>query len=210
MAGQNLSAISSLAAAIEEREPGPPPGFGIEHAVLTIVTVGDSGSVGRQTLAKRVDLGEGSMRTVLRKLGRAGYLRVDRSGCHLTPSGQRLFHSISRRLGPTVLIGPTTFTVGSSQVAALVHSPKPVGKGIEQRDSAIRMKASGATTYLIKGGKFTIPGGSNDCERDYPSPAWSALRKELKPRSGDAIIICGAASERNARLGALSAALTLL
>ena len=206
----NLSAISSLAAAIEEREPGPPPGFGLEHAVLTVLTVGASGSIGRQTLANRLDLGEGSMRTVRRKLTRAGYLTVDRSGCHLTPSGRRLFQAISRRLGPTFPLGTTTLTVGSFQVAALVHTPKPVGKGIEQRDSAIRMGASGATTYLIRGGKFTIPGGSKDCEKDYPSPVWSTLRKELKPRNMDAIIVCGAADETTAKLGALSAALTIL
>jgi uncharacterized protein DUF4443 len=59
-------------------------------------------------------------------------------------------------------------------------------------------------------GKFAIPGGSDDCEKDFPSPEWEVLRKELEPRDGDALILCGAVDSRKARLGAISAALTLL
>jgi hypothetical protein len=205
-----LTSLSALIGLIEEREQGPSPGFGVEHALLTFLIIGESGNIGRQALARRLELGEGSMRTVLRRLGRAGYLRVDRSGCHLTSSGQRLFQTISRRIGSRVALGSTALTVGKSQVAIIVRTPKPVGKGIEQRDSAIKAGASGATTYLIRAGKFTIPGGSSDCEKDYPSQAWSMLREKLKPKSGDAVIVCGAPEERMAELGALSAALTLL
>ena len=57
---------------------------------------------------------------------------------------------------------------------------------------------------------FTIPGGSEDCEKDFPSGAWVALRTMLRPRHGDAVILCGSDREETARLGALAAALTLL
>jgi len=85
-----------------------------------------------------------------------------------------------------------------------------VRSGIEQRDSAIRVGAQGATTYAIVRGKFAIPGGSPDCEEDFPGAVWSDLRTELSPREGDALILCGAATGTLAKLGALSAALTLL
>ncbi|HKT22119.1 MAG TPA: DUF4443 domain-containing protein, partial [Nitrososphaerales archaeon] len=85
-----------------------------------------------------------------------------------------------------------------------------VSSGIQQRDASIRTGADGATTYAYRGDKFTVPGGSSDCEKDFPSGTWSSLRGELKPRNGDAVIVCGAKDETSARLGALSAALTLL
>ena len=82
--------------------------------------------------------------------------------------------------------------------------------GIEQRDSAIRLNAAGATTYVIRAGKIAIPGGSTDCEKDFPSRVWSTLRAELRPKDGDAVIVCGARDETTAKLGALSAAVALL
>ena len=108
-------------------------------------------------------------------------------------------------------IKKSTLTVGPSQIAVLVRSSAAdVGTGIPQRDSAVFAGANGATTYTMKGGKFSIPGGSNDCEEDYRSPAWSTLRNELGPKNGDVVIVCGAAEETTAKIGALSAALTLL
>ena len=81
--------------------------------------------------------------------------------------------------------------------------------GIEQRDSAIRVGASGATTFVVRSGRFTIPGGSENCERDFPGPSWARLRRELSPKDGDVVIVCGAENEIFAKLGALGAAVTL-
>jgi len=101
--------------------------------------------------------------------------------------------------------------VGKSQVGVLVRSKgASITNGIYQRDSSIRVGATGATSYVIKGNKFTIPGGSSDCEKDFPSRAWPTLREKLKPKNDDAVIVCGARDETTARLGALAAALTLL
>jgi len=101
-------------------------------------------------------------------------------------------------------------TMGAAQVAVSVRGAgDAVKSGIEQRDSAISVGAAGATTYVVRGSRFTIPGGSDDCEKDFPSRTWTALRKRLKPKDGDAVILCGSNKEETARLGALSAALTL-
>jgi len=100
--------------------------------------------------------------------------------------------------------------MGAVQVAVLLRGGGgSVRSGIEQRDSAIGVGAAGATTYVIRGSRFTIPGGSDDCERDFPGKAWGQLKK-LKPRNGDVVILCGSDTQESAKLGALSAALTLL
>ena len=138
-------------------------------------------------------------------------MEADATGCHLTASGKRLYQSITAKLTPVLTLQPSALVVGGSQVAILVRSAADsVGSGIDQRDSAVRSGAAGATTYIINSGKFAVPGGSADCERDFPGKTWAELRDGLKPKDGDVVILCGAGDGRTARLGALSAALTLI
>jgi hypothetical protein len=133
------------------------------------------------------------------------------SGSRLTPAGARVYESVRRRLSEPLSMDETALTVGRCQSAFAVRGAgRLVRGGLEQRDSAVVAGASGATTYVIKGGKFTVPGGSVDCESDFPSPAWKDLRSRLRLRDGDAVILCGSSDARTATLGALSAALTLL
>jgi hypothetical protein len=179
--------------------------------LLVFMTIGASGTIGRQALAERSGLGEGSIRTILKKFRQGRFVISDSLGCHLTGSGRELYESISGRLTPLLPLRSSMFTVGTSQVAVLVRSSADsVGSGIDQRDSAVRVGATGATTYVIRSGKFAVPGGSSDCEKDFPGKLWSALRDGLKPQNGDAVILCGARDETAAELGALSAALTLI
>jgi hypothetical protein len=206
-----LTSVSALLKLVEKHGQGPSPGFGREHTLLAFLTIGEAGSIGRQALAKKSGLGEGSIRTVLKKLTAAGYIGADLSGCHLTGSGQRLYASIARSVSQPVPVRNSELAVGEHQTAVLVRSPStPVGSGLEQRDSAIRTGATGATTYLMRHDKFAVPGGSPDCERDFPGKLWTFFRDELKPADGDVVILCGAQDENTAKLGALSAALTLL
>jgi hypothetical protein len=101
--------------------------------------------------------------------------------------------------------------VEKEQVAVLVKKKaNAVKSGIEQRDSSIKAGAAGATTYIIRDSKFQMPGSSPDCERDFPSSAWTKLRKELRPEDGDVAIVCGSEDRHTSFIGAISAALTLL
>ncbi len=206
-----MASVSSFLKLMEKREPGPSPGFSSSHAVLAFLTIGGAKTIGRQTLAERSGLGEGSIRTVLKKLRNEKLVVVDAAGCRLTESGLRLYESMLRKIVPPVAIAGSPLTVGSSQAAALVRSSaSAVGSGIDQRDSAIRVGARGATTYIIRCSRFTVPGGSQDCEKDFPGGVWSNLREGLRPKDGDAVIVCGASDQTTSKLGALSAALTLI
>jgi predicted transcriptional regulator len=206
-----LASLNSLLRLVGTGVRGPSPSFGEAHLLLAYLTIGDTGSIGRQALAKNSNLGEGAIRTVLKKLRDEGYADADASGCHLTETGNRLYRSIRKTLSSFVSIACSQLTIGSSQVALVVRGGGAgVRDGIEQRDYAIRVGASGATTYSIRTGRFTIPGGSSNCEKDFPSGEWSVLRKGLGPRNGDAVVLCGAKDETTAKLGALAAAVTLL
>jgi hypothetical protein len=65
--------------------------------------------------------------------------------------------------------------------------------GIEQRDAAIRMGATGATTLLFKENKFVMPASSNDSLKKEREVRRMLIEK-LNPRDGDVIIIGSADS----------------
>lgn len=197
---------------ITDRKPlGPFPTFDKAHLLLAFITIGQKGNVGRHALASSSGLGEGAVRTVIKRLREEGFATVRLSGCRLTPGGKRVYASLAERMSPIIAVGSSDLTVGAHQMALAVRrSSSAVASGIEQRDSAIKVGAAGATTYVIRVGKFTIPGGSFDCERDFPSGVWRSLRKELEPKEGDSVILCGAGTPTLAALGAVAAATTLL
>jgi hypothetical protein len=190
---------------------GPSPSFTRAHFFLAFLTIGTSGMIGRQALAREAGMGEGATRTVLKRLRNGGYVEVNASGASLTKKGTRLLTLLRNRLLPLVALENSKLTVGKEQAAVGVRaSGRRLGNGIPQRDSAIMVGATGATTYAIRGSRFTVPGGSADCEKDFPASTWKLLRKKLLPKDGDVVIVCGAQDSLRAKLGALSAALTLL
>lgn len=208
---RGLASLRSLLDLANLEAPGPSPSFAAPHILLVFLAISRSNYVGRQSLARQCGLGEGATRTVLKKLINEGWIGVIRSGCYLTRSGKLLAKAIEASVSPLASIPHSGLTMGEHQAALVLRGAGgTVRSGIEQRDSAIRIGASGATTYVMRSGKFTIPGGSSNCERDFPDKAWALLKKDLGPRDGDAVILCGAVDEVSARLGALAAATTLL
>lgn len=196
---------------VEKREQGPSPGFTREHSLLAFMILGHAEPMGRQSLAVGAGLGEGSMRTVLKKFRKAGLVEVHPEGIRLTGSGSRAYQAILKEISHPVVIRGSTLTVGRWQAGIAVRSAGgSISSGIEQRDASVRLGADGATSYSYKGNKFSVPGGSSDCEKEFPGGGWPALREKLNPKNGDAIVVCGARDETTSKLGALSAALTLV
>jgi len=206
-----LSEVAKILRMAGERERGPLPSFVEPHLLLVLLVTGESGRIGRQALAKRVGLGEGAIRTILKRLRDDGYMEVNASGCSLTGDGLAAYRALRKLIPARLRLDSTTLTVGREQAALLVRGGgSRVGNGIPQRDAAIKVGASGATTYLLRDSRFQIPGDSGDCENDFPGPVWKKLRRELGPKDGDAIIVCGAEEALLSEIGALSAAITLL
>ena len=206
-----MQTLSRLLQIAEKPVRGPAPSFEKPHLVLAFLTIGEAGVVGRQALAVQSGLKEGPIRTVLRKLREDGYAEANASGCYLTGPGRRVYESLRSRLSDFVPLEGSRLTIGEYQFGVRVRGGgRAVQSGLEQRDSAVRLGASGATTFVIREGKFVIPSGSSDSEKEFPGDGWRTLRGELGPKNGDAIVVCGARDKTTAKLGALSAALTLL
>lgn len=205
---QSLAALVEIA---ERPSRGPSPSFHKANLVLAFITIGESRTIGRQALALQAGLNEGPVRTVIKRLREEGYIETNASGCFLTRPGERVYNTLRKTVSPLLVLDRSKLTMGKFQAGLAVRGGgRAIRGGLEQRDSAVKIGAAGATTYVISDGKFAMPGGSSDCERDFPSDVWRQLRATIKPRDGDAVILCGAEDATKAKLGALSAALTIL
>src|SRR5207245_4501491 len=91
------------------------------HLLPVLTVTGESGRIGRHALAKRVGLGEGAIRTVLKRLRDDGYMEVNASGCSLTRSGLAAYRALRKLIPARLMLDSTTLTVGREQVARLVH-----------------------------------------------------------------------------------------
>lgn len=189
---------------------GPRAIFSEVHVLKAILAIGSAGSVGRGRLGSLVGLGQGEVRTLIRRMKENNIVVIQPEGCRLSKKGEREFQKLKERIPWSAAVEAKQLGLGDECAAVLVRA---VGgnlrKGIEQRDAAVRVGANGALSALYSKGKFTLPGEGTNCEKDGPPGLWSAARA-AGPRERDVLIVVGAGSEDVAGLGALAAALTLL
>lgn len=185
---------------------GPVHRFADYHVYRTLLLLSDGRRRGRKPLADAVNVGEGSMRTIVVFLREKGYVDVKQTGIKISYKGQEFLRNLPIRMER---LEPSDISIAVRNVAVLVRNrAEKISLGIEQRDAAIKAGAEGATTIVIKGGKMLVP---PDYYLDKEKPEIArGLRKLLSPNDGD-IVIVGAAEEfERAEDGALAAAFALL
>jgi len=185
---------------------GPVHRFADYHVYRTLLLLSDGRRRGRKSLADAVNVGEGSMRTIVEFLREKGYVDVKQTGIKISYKGLEFLRNLPIRMER---LEPSDISIAVRNVAVLVRNrAEKISLGIEQRDAAIKAGAEGATTIVIKGGKMLVP---PDYHLDKEKPEIArGLRKLLSPNDGD-IVIVGAAEEfERAEDGALAAAFALL
>lgn len=166
--------------------------------------------MGRIKLSKRLGLGEGTTRTLIKRLQKEKLIEISRSGIELSEYGKNLFSALRAEISKGIEIPPSPLTIGTFNVAVLVRDAGSAVKyGLEQRDVAIMTGAHGATTLIFSKNKLSMPGVAEDVFKDIPSMRDILLFK-LKPKENDVIIIGSAEDKRSAEFGAKMAALQLL
>jgi len=183
---------------------GPIPKFTDYHIWKTIYCIADSSPLGRKSLASRLNIGEGSMRTILSMLQEDGVIVINKNGVSLTKEGTDLWKTI--RMDIHVMKVPE-LTIGKYDCA--VRVPGMAGGikfGCEERDIAIMNGALGATTLICSNNMLIFPGSYYPVDQKVEN----LLRDNLDIRDGDAVIIGTATSEEMAELGAVTAALELI
>jgi len=183
---------------------GPTPKFTDYHIWKALMVMSETRPIGRKSLSAALNIGEGSTRTILDTFCDEGYITVTKSGAVLTDKGKRAKDLVKVDVSPVTV---SDLTIGAVNCAVKIRGvSKKITYGCEERDTAIKAGATGATTLVCVGTKLIFPGS------EYPvSPAVeNVLKKEFRIGNGDVIIIGTAPDLERAERGAVSAAIRLI
>ena len=194
---------------VKEKAPGPALTFTSLHLIKVLELIAE-GPIGRGKLAKKLGIGEGTIRTIIKRLKDSNLIEISKNGCHLTSFGKNFWKKFKEKIPKKVFLEKNEFSLAEYTVAVLIKKcGDKVRIGMQQRDAAIMAGAEGATTLVVKDGKIILPGVSDDVARDYPV-AHRQIVELLRPEHDDVVIVGTGETKEKAEYGALAAALTLL
>lgn len=158
--------------------------FDRAHVLRALLIIEREETVGRKDLAKKLTLGEGTVRSILKTLLKMGYLKsAVASGHTLTNKGKQFLMDLHEFvLGPKA-IDSKDLTIGNNDVAVLVrNAANYVKNGIEERDAAIKIGSLGASVLIFKDDELRFPREESEVNNDI-------LSKSFDFREGDVLII---------------------
>jgi hypothetical protein len=165
--------------------------------------------ISRFTLMTRLDLKEGPVKTLLRRLEQNGLMaRVGNRGHTLTNAGKTWNNKIRQRIidfkevkVPALSLAKFAYGIQMRNLASLVES------GIEQRDRALLVGGAGATTLVFEDGELKIPSVSR---KVVDRNTLKDLLSVFKLQEDDILIVGMGHNPGDAQRGAFNAALSLL
>jgi len=141
--------------------------------------------MGRFQLMKEMEMGEATIKTLIKRLKKNKLIKSSTKGNVLTEKGNELLKKILMKVSKPIKIDTSDYTVGKYNTAILVkNSSEKVKFGVEQRDEAIKIGADGATTLIYSNNKLIFPG----CNRKI-TELEKTLRQNFKIENGDVIVI---------------------
>jgi len=161
-------------------------------------------------MSKELELGEGTTRTLLKHLKKGGLIEGSRRGITFSEYGKKLFSNLRSKISEGIDVPNSPLTVGPFNIAVLVRDmAHGVRRGVEQRDTAIKAGALGATTLIFSRSKLVMPSSEEDVFKGISS-IHDMLVSKLDPKENDVILIGSGENKKLAEIGAKMAALELL
>jgi hypothetical protein len=200
--------VKSLQKAADRFAPSRVLSFDTVHVFKTLQLIEQNGHVSREMLCKELELGEGSVKTLVRHLKMQNMIESTNAGTKMTKKGGLIFSELKSSIPSEITISKCAITLGRHNHAILLKQMSFVIKsGLEQRDAAIKIGALGATTLLFQDGKFFISGTNYDSLKNERQLS-KLLIEKLQPANGDVIIIgSDDHSKKRSEFAAKSAAL---
>jgi hypothetical protein len=185
--------------------------FEVVHVLKTLQLIKERGHVSRHTLCKKLDLGEGTVKTLVKHLKIYDLVETDNTGTRISEKGNKLLSELELSIPAEMTISTCSIALGKFNYAILLKQMSYVIKtGIEQRDAAIKMNALGATTLVYRDKKFMIPNTNFDALHKEQK-LHKLLLDRLNPEEDDVLIIgSDNKSQRAAEFAAKSAALVTI
>jgi DNA-binding PadR family transcriptional regulator len=189
------------------------PAFKPHHAAVALMMIGREAPLGRYELCQNMSIGEGSVRTLLKRFTENGYIAPDgRQGQRLTSKGKTLFDQISNDIPSGLFLDVAPLVMFGKAFANLVkNKASEVTDGVRQRDEAIIQGGygeAGATTLVYKNGSLLIPPGDYHVILQYESEGVLII-ESLRPSDEDVIVIGSSNDPNLAREVSMAAVMTL-
>lgn len=179
------------------------PSFSRVHVVKTLLTLSNQ-PTSRKTLLERLELGEGSIKTILKKLKSDGLVASSQQGHHLTRKGLYYVKKLLDKFTPPAQVNLAGIVDGESVYTIVHNSADRIDSIVEYRDKAVKAGADGALLITYRRGRLSFPGSSLET---YPG-----LKKRLDGlglSENDAIVVTFSRKKYRAEEGALAIALDL-
>ncbi|NJE85061.1 DUF4443 domain-containing protein [Thermococcus sp. CX2] len=181
---------------------GAYPEFTLEDAVAILFMLRNP--TGRKTISEILDLGEGSVRTLLKKLANLEIIESTQRGHALNEKGMKLLGKISKHFSEVHKVGKID---GYLAYALVVKNP-PKFKSIELRDEAIRFFAKGAMILLIRNGEPVFPEDGRSLSETMPELA-ERITQAFQLGEDDLVVVTWAEKEPDAMKSAYHVAVFL-
>ncbi|MFX1301005.1 MAG: DUF4443 domain-containing protein [Promethearchaeota archaeon] len=189
---------------------GPPTQFHSWHLLAAFyIFCKAEHPIGRYQLGEELELGDGSIRSLVRFLRSRGLIEpIDRQGHQLSEQGRQYCSVLNEVLIDLVEVPASSFTVDKENFAChLRNRAQHLTDGLVQRDAAKQAGATGATTFF-QGTNLEVI--TMPLDHEFVKTELETILPAFNLQLGDVIIIGSAQTRLSARLGALAAALTLL
>ena len=156
-------------------------------------------NLGRQELAKELELGEGTIRTILDSLKSRGLLDSTKKGHFLSRKGEEALSQIYESISMPKNVIMQNIYPNSKKVGVIVRNAPNLRELYSLRDTAVKNGADGAIILKFHG-KFYAP--ESEYEADYKE-----LEQHFKLKGDDILVISFSNEKRNAENGALAIAI---
>lgn len=180
---------------------GAYPEFKIEDVIAVLFLL--KTPKGRKQISEELNLGEGTVRTLLKKLSSIGLVESQQKGHSLSEKGVEIIQEISKLFSEPLEVTPLE---GFVTYALVVRNP-PEFKSIELRDEAIRFFAKGAMILTVQNGEIVFPEDGRPLKETLPE--LSEDLKKLPVENGDLVIVTWAENKADALKSLIHVALSL-
>ncbi len=189
------------------------PAFKPHHAAVGLIMIGREQPLGRYELCEKMSIGEGSVRTLLKRLTEADYIEPEgKQGQRLTSKGQRLFNEISEDIPIGLMLNVRRLVMYEYAYANLVREKAAkVSDGVRQRDEAIIQGGygkAGATTLIQRNIRLVMPPDDFHMLSTYEDETLLII-ESLRPQNNDVVVIGSANDPSLAREVSMAAVMTL-
>jgi predicted transcriptional regulator len=199
-----------LESLLEKQAPGPSPSFSIFHLIKALELIAKTSQIGRCKLSKELKIGEGKIRTLIKRLKNADLIYTSRKGCSLTAKGEKVWREFQAIFPQKINLDKNELTCADCNVALQIRGGgSRLRGGLEQRDAAIIAGARSAITIVFEKQKLIIPNISKDVIQDFPN-VFLQIAGQLKMKENDVVVIGSADDWAQAEYGAWAAAWTLI